>query len=277
MKEIFLSDIHWPFHNRAAFHVALKAIEYIKPDIVHIGGDGIDFHSISRHPKQLIDRTLLKYEVEESRREVGRVRSAAPNAEISWQEGNHDKRMAIYLRDRSPELSDLFELSFPKLLQLEERGIRWIPEHEKYAVGKLWHHHGHLLAGGGKNPAKSKFTGTFQNIIFGHHHVFDYYSIRQYGTNTLYQSVANACLYTLEPEYAHHTSWHVGFTIIDYIPTGDFSIRQVHISRRDDGSQYAIIDGFTFESTDDEDIDRYLSVAAKRLSTRKTARSGSSK
>lgn len=272
MKEIFISDIHWPFHNKAAYHVLLKVAQYRQPDIIHIGGDGVDFHSISRHPKHIADRNLLKFEVTEARKEIARLRAAAPNAEMNFQEGNHDARMQIYLRDRAPELSDLFELNFPTLMRLEEVGIRWIPGGDRFSIGKLFHHHGHLIPGGGRNPAKAKFGNVFQNIIFGHHHVFDYYSVRQYGTGEIFQSVANAMLYTLEPEYAHVNHWHIGFTEIDYIDSGDFSIKQVHINSREDGSYYAIVDGFTFESTDDEDIDKYLRVAAKKIAARKVGK-----
>lgn len=260
-SEIFVSDIHWPFHDRAAWNITLKIIQYRQPDRVHIGGDAVDFHSISRHPKAMADRTLLKYELDESRKELRRMRVAAPSAEMAYQAGNHDMRMHVFLRDRSPELSGLGELDLPALLDLETLGIDWIGEHEKFRVGKLWHHHGHLISGGGKNPAKAKFANVFQNIIFGHHHTFDYYSVRRYGTGELLQSVANACLYTLSPEYAHHTGWHVGFTMIDYVDDGDFSVRQVHINKREDGSSFAIVDGYVFESTDDEDIDKYLAVA----------------
>jgi predicted phosphodiesterase len=265
MREIFLSDIHWPHHDKAAWNVALKVIQARKPEIVHIGGDGIDFHSISRHPKQMIERTILKFELEETRQEIARLRKSAPNSQINYQEGNHDARMQIYLRDRAPELSDLPELAYPVLTRLEANGVKWIPEGEKFRIGKLWHHHGHKLDGGGVNPARNKFNKVFQNIIFGHHHRFDYYSARQYGSNELFQAIANANLYTLEPDYAHHTHWHIGFTEINYIASGDFSVIQNHVNHREDGSAYAIIDGTQYDSEPDENIDKFLSLNAKAI------------
>lgn len=273
MREIFLSDIHWPFHGKAEYNTALKIIQYRQPDIVHIGGDGVDFHSISRHPKQMIDRTMLKYEVEESRNEIAKLRKAAPNAQINFQEGNHDARMQIYLRDRAPELSDLFELTFPNLMQFDKYGIEWIDENKKYAIGKLWHEHGHKLPGAGASPAKAKFMKTFQNIIFGHHHTFDYYSVNQYGSGELYQSLSNACLYKLDPEYAKVNHWHNGITEINYSKSGDFAANQIHIRSRGDGTVFGFsADGIEFNSTDDENIDKYLTAAAKRIPPAKSAR-----
>jgi predicted phosphodiesterase len=270
MREIFVSDIHWPHHDKAAWNIALKIVAARKPDIVHIGGDGVDFHSISRHPKQLIDRTILTHEVKESRRELARLRKAAPNARINFQEGNHDARMQIYLRDRAPELSELFDLTFPNLMKLSDQGIIWIPEKQKMQIGKLWHHHGHLIAGGGMFPAKNKFLKLYQNIIFGHHHRFDYFSINQYGTNELYQSIGNGCLYTLEPDYAHHTHWQMGITEINYTQSGDFAHTFIHIPKHPDGSsRFALVGGANFDSGDDEDIDKFLSTATRRSSTRK--------
>lgn len=273
LKEFFVSDIHFPFHDKAAYHIFLKIVMARNPDVIHIGGDGVDFHSISRHPKAMIDRTILKHEVDGAKRELARMRTAAgPNTKINFQEGNHDKRMAVFLRDRAPELSDLFELTFPKLLGLAELNIRWIPDTEKFKIGKLYHHHGHLLSGGGVSPARAKFNKLYQNVIFGHHHKFDYYSVRQYGTNELFQSIANANLYGIEAEYAHHTNWNLGFTEIDYAKSGDFSVSQIQITRRPDGVAYAIVDGTVYESTDDEDIDKFLKLNAKAL-----ARKGASK
>jgi predicted phosphodiesterase len=269
MREIFVSDIHFPFHHKPAFHVLLKVMQYRQPDIVHLGGDIVDFHSISRHPKQLADRTLLKFEVDEAKKELARLRKAAPSAEFTYQEGNHDSRLAVYLRDRAPELADLVEIEFPRLLKLDDLGMKWVPELENCRVGKLWHHHGHLIPGAGRNPAKAKFNATHTSLIFGHHHVFDYYSVRQYGTKELFQAAANACLYTLEPEYALVNHWHIGFSEIAYIQSGEFDIKQQHIHTRPDGSAYTIIDGIEFTATADEDIDKYLAAAAKRLPNRK--------
>jgi predicted phosphodiesterase len=268
MKEIFISDIHYPHHDAAGVKVMLKAVQGRNPDIVHIGGDGVDFHSISRHPKQMIEKTILKYEVEESRKEIALIRKAAPGAQINFQEGNHDARMQLYIRDRAPELDGLIELTFPVLMKLPDLGIRWIPDSEKFRIGKLYHHHGHKLAGGGANPARAKFMKTFQNLIFGHHHRFDYFSTRQYGTNTLFQSAANGNLYTLEPEYAHHTDWNIGFTEVNYNRNGEFAISQVHVNR-DGDTAYAMIDGAEYESHPEEDIFKFLSANAKRIARRK--------
>ena len=145
-------------------------------------------------------------------------------------------------------------------MNLPGLGINWIPEGEKYSVGKLWHHHGHKLAGGGMYPAKNKFMKVFQNIIFGHHHKYDYFSMRQYGTNTLYQSIANGNIYTLEPEYAHHTHWTIGFTEINYGRGGAFTHNFIHISETGDGGYEAIHNGSgrLYESYKDEDIDKFL-------------------
>jgi predicted phosphodiesterase len=264
MREIFISDIHWPHHDKAAWNVALKAIVGRNPDIVHIGGDGVDFHSISRHPKQMIDRTILVHEVEESRRELERVRKAAPSAKINFQEGNHDARMQVYLRDRAPELSGLVELTFPSLMHLERHGIEWIPEDRKHRIGKLWHHHGHLIGGAGVSPARAKFGKTFQNLIFGHHHKFDYYSANQYGTNEVIQVIGNANLYTIEADYAHHTNWHLGFTEINYSPKGDFSHTFAVVRKEPNGVASTILDGRIYEATADEKIDRKLVSRAAR-------------
>lgn len=257
-REFFISDIHRPYHNQAAWNVVLKAIRKRKPDTVHIGGDGVDFHSISRHPKKMVERTTLKYEIDGSKNGWSQLRRAAPNAQINYQEGNHDARMQVYLRDRAPELSELPELTFPNLMDFGSFGFRWIPETEKFHIGDLWHHHGHLLPGGGKNPAKTKFSNVCQSIIFGHHHKFDYYSVRQYGTNRKLQSIANAMLYTLEPEYAHHTHWDMGFTEIQYARDGSFEKNQITIDDTGDGGMRAMIDGRIYESSDDENIENIL-------------------
>jgi predicted phosphodiesterase len=272
MKEIFLSDIHWPSHDVPAWNVALKVIQSRQPDIVHIGGDGIDLHSISRHPKQMVEKTILKYELDETRAEIAKLRMAAPTAQMNYQEGNHDSRMRVYLRDRAPELASLPELDYPVLTHLEKHGIKWIGEDEKFKIGKLWHHHGHKIPGGGMFPAKNKFMKVYQNLITGHHHRFDYFSVRQYGTGELFQSLTNATLYRIDPDYAHIPNGHIGFTEINYIPTGEFAATQIHVHPREDGSAFANVDGHIYESHPDEDMHKFLSANAKMIARRSAAR-----
>lgn len=265
-SEIVVSDIHHPYSAKGAWNIALKIIKDTKPDLISVLGDGADVHALNRHPKDAIDKTLFKWEVEENRNEWSKLRKSGKKSAIKYFEGNHETNLSRYLRDRAPELQGLVELEFPTLLHLDKLKFDWISEHEKTRIGKLWHHHGHSIPGGGKFPAKNKFNNTWQNLIFGHHHTFDYYSVRLYGSNELIQVAANASLYTLQADYTHHTNWDIGVTQVNYIErTGDFEIRPIPFRETPDfeGGYFAIYNGREYFSHPGEDIDSILARNAK--------------
>lgn len=93
---IVLSDIHIPFQDVLSVETALEYADQIKPDIIVILGDLIDFYQISDFVKNPRERDT-KTEIEMTRKFLTELRRRFPSADIYYKEGNHEKRLERYI------------------------------------------------------------------------------------------------------------------------------------------------------------------------------------
>ena len=181
MLEVFLSDIHFPFEDRASWQLTLDVIKDIKPDMVFLGGDILDCYAVSQYDREPDRKLTLQQDLDYAFEELSRLRKACPkNTKILYLEGNHETRLTRYLQSKAEELSVLNAIKLPELLKLDKLKIKWIPNGSRTKIGKLWHLHGNEIAGGGANIAKAKFDRLGTNIIFGHHHKMQSFIKRNY-------------------------------------------------------------------------------------------------
>jgi len=268
--EVFISDVHLPYQDKASWHLTLKVIKELKPDLVFLGGDIIDCYAVSQYDKDPSRRLTLQQDLNYAYEELSRLRDILPEkSEVIFLEGNHETRLTRYLSSKAPELSSLESLQLPNLLRLESLRIKWIPNGTRMLIGKLWHLHGNEIAGGGVNIAKSKFDKLGNNIIFGHHHKIQSYTKRNY-EGVVYGAWANGCLSDLQPDYAHFTDWILGFSIIEYGRTGNFHVEQVPIIKPKVDSRKAscFVRGQEFEiETGVEDVNKNAPHSEKKSIT----------
>lgn len=183
---LILPDIQFPFHDELMWTKILKVIKDIKPDAVLQIGDGIDFPQVSRWTKGTAGEyapTLQKH-IDGFKGLLAQVRDAAPQAAITWLEGNHDLRLKEFVRSYAAPLTTLRALEVENLFGLEELGVEYSkgPLHigsNTYAV------HGHESGGYASSPNAwdLKFIrryGSDKNIVFGHTHQ-PFLTTRAYG------------------------------------------------------------------------------------------------
>ncbi|CAN5204446.1 hypothetical protein BH09PAT1_BH09PAT1_1520 [soil metagenome] len=229
MLEVFISDVHLPFEDRASWQLTLDVIKDIKPDLVFLGGDILDCYAVSQYDREPTRKLTLQQDLDYAHEELSRLRKACPkNTQILFLEGNHETRLTRYLSSKAEELSVLDAMKLPQLLKLDKLKIKWIPNGSRTKIGKLWHLHGNEIAGGGANIAKAKFDRLGTNIIFGHHHKMQSFIKRNYDGEVC-GAWANPCLSDLQPDYAHFTDWVLGFTVIEYSASMNFNVDQVAI------------------------------------------------
>jgi predicted phosphodiesterase len=239
MLELFASDIHFPYEDRAAYGLFVEVAKKVQPDLIFLGGDIIDCYSVSKYDRDPARKLTLQADLNYTVAELSKLREVAPNAEITFLEGNHETRLTRYLHSKAEELSVLDALNLQSLLRLQDLNIRWISNGTRTKIGKLWHLHGNEIAGGGSiNVARQKFLSVQSNIIFGHHHVLQNYIKRDYEGN-IRGAWANGCLCDVEPDYAHYTEWTQGFTMIEYAPSGNFNVDQIPVIKRSIHSRQA--------------------------------------
>jgi predicted phosphodiesterase len=168
-KILFIPDCHVPYHDKDAFNLMLKAAKAFKPDHIVILGDFADFYGVSSHSKDPNRALKLKEEIEETKKALDQVIAIGAKNNV-FVAGNHEDRLERYLRDRAPELFNF--ISIPKILELKEKGFKYVPYKQAYKIGKLNVTHDTGVAG---RYAHYKALDTFQhNVIIGHTHRIGY-------------------------------------------------------------------------------------------------------
>lgn len=131
-----LPDTHVPFHDRAAWSVALGVLREWAPHRVVIIGDFMDTESVSRHGKNTPDNVRLSEEYHEANLRLDEAQNAAPNATWLFLEGNHENRITKWCNEfgSMDGLLDVAEALY--MAPRDEgyhrnssmlRGMEWIP------------------------------------------------------------------------------------------------------------------------------------------------------
>jgi Icc-related predicted phosphoesterase len=158
-KILLIPDTHVPYHDRKAFELVLKVGKVLKPQHVIVGGDFIDNYSVSSHDKNPNRALKLKEEVEETIKELKRIKDIGAKNNV-FLGGNHEDRLERYLMQKAPELYNI--ISTPKILELDKMGFKYVPYKQTYKIGKLGTTHDLGKAG---RTAHLKALDDYQNNI----------------------------------------------------------------------------------------------------------------
>jgi predicted phosphodiesterase len=160
---LVVPDIHFPYHDEAAWGTVVSAIRKIKPDRVVFLGDAIDCYVVSHFDRSPTRFPCLADELAVARKQLARVEADA----VTILEGNHEYRLFKFLRKNAPALLGM--ISIPEELRLKERGWEWIPYPKNKRIGDVVFQHEPLL--GGKYGAKRTLeNGGGLSWCFGHTH-----------------------------------------------------------------------------------------------------------
>lgn len=221
--EAFISDVHFPVHEPATWNLTTRLLKIIRPDIIFLGGDIIDCHSVSKYPKKPESMFTLQEEIDTTFEALSGLRKSFPGATIYFKEGNHEQRLTKYLHSRAAELSPLRGLMLQNLLKLDDLGIQWIPNEEKFKIGELFHMHGNEVPVGSVYPARNLYLKLGVNVIFGHYHRKSEYLDRAMDGKA-HGAWGNSCMETFQPEYTFHNQWTHGFHLVEYSRYGRFRV-----------------------------------------------------
>jgi len=163
-KIIVIPDTHAPYHDKAAYDLAIRAIKAVKPSHIIVIGDFADCYSVSSHSKNPSRIANLKDELSTARNELKRLTYLAD--ELVFTEGNHENRIERYLCDKAPELYGT--VSAQELLGCDSPAWLWRPYRTLYKLGKVTYTHevGHW----GKYATHASLAAFGGNIVFGHSH-----------------------------------------------------------------------------------------------------------
>ena len=211
-----LSDIHIPYHSLTALKPTLAWLKKFNPDVILLNGDTVDFYQLSRFEKDPRERSVAD-ELAAAKQFLDYLKENFPKAKIIWKDGNHDERYQSYLRVKAPELLDVPEFRFPRLMEFIQRGIGYVTAKQLIQVGEhLTILHGHEYATpviGPVNAARGLFLRTKACALVGHHHQSSEHT-EPTVQGKMITTWSQGCLCDLHPLYMPLNKWNHGFAII---------------------------------------------------------------
>ena len=235
-RTLILSDIHVPFHDRAAIEAVIHRAKRGDPSCILLNGDVCDFFSVSRFDRNPTESSLKK-EIDLTRQFLGWLRQQFPKARLIYKLGNHDEWFDKYLFRKAPELFgvsgvSLQHLTTAKIDSIEAvEGVEWVDDQRKIMIGKLNVYHGHELGKGSiappVNPARGLFMRTIECGLQGHLHKDSQHSETS-ANGKLISTWSTGCLCGLYPRYARINKWTHSAAMVD-LSGGQFSVDPIRL------------------------------------------------
>ena len=174
---LIIPDIQYPYHDALMLKKLISVAKDIQPDQIVQIGDGIDFPQVSQWSKGNAGEyaTDLQQHIDGYRSEVlVPLRDVAPNAEITWLEGNHDLRVRDFIKRYAFPLTSLTALEVPQLFKLDDLAVSYVNGPIRVATN-TYAIHGHESGGYSATPSAwdlkfQKRYGSDKNFVFGHTH-----------------------------------------------------------------------------------------------------------
>jgi metallophosphoesterase superfamily enzyme len=241
-----------PIHDEKAISVALQLIEDINPNQIVMIGDNLDFAEFSKYLTAAPFKQLVQAAVDRATMLCAQMRSAAPNAKISWIAGNHEARMARYIQTNaeaafgitrgklSTELRDKWPvMSVPYLCRMDEYDIDYVSGYPESYVAlneNIMVIHGHKVTSNGSTTTKY-LNDAHISVIYGHVHRTEYaYRTRlsKNGPRTV-MAASPGCLCRIDgavpstksgadefgrPMLMGAENWQQGLAVVQYQPPG---------------------------------------------------------
>lgn len=217
-----LFDIHIPYHSIKPLVLALKYGRDHGINTIFLGGDIMDCSQLSRFVANPNMRNF-KGELTLTKEFLAELRRQFPDVKIYYKMGNHSFRFYSYIFKNAPAFADIRELSFERMLDFDLYRVELIQFNQTAIVGRLNIIHGNEVAGSGINMARNKGIKAFDNILFGHHHLTQFYPTRTIQDKQM-GSWSVGCLCGLKPDYNPINNWNNGFAHIEVEPNGNFTV-----------------------------------------------------
>jgi hypothetical protein len=215
-----------PLHDRLACDLALQAAEFLNPDKIILLGDMLDLAPWST---KFSTDPALRFTTQASLVElhwwISSMRSACPDAEIVYMEGNHEHRILRAITDNADEIVHLRPandlegapaLSVERLLGLDGLAVDY---HGPYGASYwLWDqvriHHGNVVRPKGGATVTAMLNNSAHSQIVGHIHRREYAckTIQGSGGNKIIEAMSPGCLCRLDGAVPHAA----GSSVLDW-------------------------------------------------------------
>ena len=160
---VVFSDAHfWPRYVSNANKALVKLLPKLRPFLLVNNGDSFDGASISRYPRIGWDsKPTVKQELDANTERLTEIEKAAPNAQRTWNLGNHDARFENFLAARAPEFQGVGGF------HLKDHFPSWVPAWSTWVGDQVIVKH---RMKGGKYSASNNTLAAGRTIVTGHDH-----------------------------------------------------------------------------------------------------------
>lgn len=204
VREHYIPDIHWPYHNSDAVSYILDAA--YGGDLICFIGDDVDADSIMRHTRAPDRKTTLFEQCRGfSSNILAKVRKQNPDARIIKILGNHEEdRLQRFIWNKCPELADIPYLSWATLLDADKYGVEVVPRSGLLIHGKRVKH-GDVAIKGAGNSARREMEEHWCDGISGHTHRYGVYQRTTKEGNTFRWAEIGHAMDVVTAEYVKAT------------------------------------------------------------------------
>lgn len=249
-KSVVISDLHFPFEDKAVVKLELDFIKEFQPDVIFVNGDVNDFQDISRFTKTPLDvideedlenlhnlilendqqniggkfiKPRLQREIEKIYNFFKKLREICPKAKIFWVFGNHEYRLQRYVEENSPDLAGVRRpgereeiLALASIVKARELGIEVIysGQIESYLdYGGLLVGHFNKVCNKSAYTARNLLQQKHQSLIQAHtHRMGAHYKTTIDGKVLV--ALEQGCGCRLDPQYTQNPNWQHGFVVV---------------------------------------------------------------
>lgn len=212
------SDFHiWPGEESTCLRAFKKFTEDIKPNVVILNGDVMDFPRISRHPQNWETAPDPQEEIEAAQDHLQDIVSRCKKgAGKYWCLGNHDARFELMIANAAPQYRGVRGVHLSDHFGAWEKAMS-VFLNEDHEAGRTMVKH--RLAGGMHATYNNTRKGGV-SVVTGHLHsqnvrpISDYTRFDRYGVDT-------GCVADKEHKaFAYHedspVDWRSGFALLTY-------------------------------------------------------------
>jgi predicted phosphodiesterase len=230
LRALVLSDIHAPYHDHRAIHLALKYGSDRKANLILLNGDTFDFYGISwwqRDPRQ---RDFPK-EVQIGRQLLEAIRDQFPRARIIFKEGNHEERYVSNMRTNAPDFLGIDDFELRSVFRFDRLHIEHVGDKRPIKLGKLNVIHGHEYRVAVQNPvspARFFFLRGQCHCLGGHFHHTSQFSHKNIEGHVI-STWSTGCLCDLNPDYRPLNNFNHGFAFVEITSSGAFTVDNLRI------------------------------------------------
>lgn len=225
-----LSDIHLPFHDRAALEIGLKEAKRRGIVGILLNGDSIDCLGLSSKFHKRPDEHMFQTELDAWGQFVEWLRFHFPKIPIYYKRGNHEERFELYLA-KFPEFFGIKHIQFENVMEFAKHGVTDVKDGRVIMLGELPVLHGHEYRNGISapvNPARGAYMKLFHTVLVGHSHQTSEHSEKNmFGKVVVVWSTGCNC--TLSPRYAPYNKWNHGGAFVDVASDGSYGMHNYKI------------------------------------------------